>query len=274
MKPAVSNIPWSDAEDAQALQMLAELSVTDLEIAPTRFWLELRQATVKQAAAAAETLADSGVRVSAFQALLFGQPDLKVFAEDGGQACLSYLQHVCDLASAMEARGLVFGSPKNRRREDLPLADAWTKGREFFSKLGEIAAVRKVIVCVEPNPTAYGCDFLENIESAARMVEEVDSPGLALNVDMGELIMNGADVTRAITTHSALAGHFHASEPNLEPFTTNLHAHQAAAAALRQSGYEGLVSLEMKAPAGGISVVQQSLISMRDVYFPRLSHAH
>jgi sugar phosphate isomerase/epimerase len=199
--------------------------------------------------------------------LLFGQPDLLVFGVDEGAACLSYLANVCAIARWTGANALVFGSPKNRRRGALSIDEAFARGRDFFRRLGEIAAGNGVTICLEANPPRYGCDFLETVDAAAEMVAAVDSSGLKLNLDMGEMIMNGADVAHAVESYAPLAAHFHVSEPQLDPFNAERPEHALAAAALRRVNYRGLVSLEMKTPAGGLAVVNDSLHAMLRVYF-------
>ncbi len=268
MIPCISNIAWQPEDDRLAYERLGELNLPAIEVAPGRIWQDLASANEDDAQREAEFMSQRGFVLGAFQALLFGKPELLVFGPDGGAACLAWLGHLCRLAGAAGVQALVFGSPKNRRRGDLTVEQATENGADFFKRLGDLAADHGTIVCLEPNPVAYGCDFMETIDRAAAMVERVDSPGLALNVDMGELILNGADVRRAIQDYIHLAGHFHASEPNLEPFTTHPEAHATAAETLRQCGYEGLVSLEMKTPAGGWDVVEESLRAMADVYFP------
>ena len=271
MNAAVSNIAWTVADDDAAREMLAAAGVKHLEIAPTRQWPDLSLVSESEARSYAEGLQRRGFSVCAFQALLFGKPELLVFGKDDGRACVEYLARVCRLASWMGAKALVFGSPKNRTRESLSPEEAFAKGQDFFRALGDAAAAQGVVVCIEPNPAAYSCDFLQTASEAAAMVRAVNSPGIRLNLDMGELIMNGADVPKAVREFLPLAGHFHASEPMLEPFDPAREAHHAAAGVLRDAGYEGVVSLEMKTPQGGPAVVGRALHDMQHVYFAKSS---
>jgi D-psicose/D-tagatose/L-ribulose 3-epimerase len=267
MRPAVSNIAWSAADDDAAFDMLAAADVRHLEIAPTRIWPDL--ATVGEAAArdGADRIRSRGLSICGFQALLFGKPELLVFGTDEGKACLDYLAAVCRLANWMGAKALVFGSPKNRLRGALRFEEAFARAREFFRAAGDAAARQDVVICLEPNPAIYGCDFLQTAAEAAAMVEAVDSPGIRLNLDMGELIQHRSDAGQAVREFLPFAGHFHASEPMLEPFEPRREEHRQAARALEEAGYEGVVSLEMKSPAGGLSVVRQALRDMLEVYF-------
>ncbi len=268
MKPAVSNIAWPAADDEAALKMLQASGMKHIEIAPTRHWPDLTQVDESAAGGFAEKLHQQGFSICAFQALLFGKPELQVLGPDDGHACLAYLESVCRLAGWMGAKALVFGSPKNRLRGNLSHEAALTKATKFFLVLGDAAIKHKVVVCIEPNPSAYGCDFIQTANEAAALVELVNSPGIRMNLDMGELIMNGTDVGRAVEELLPYAGHFHVSEPMLEPFDSNRDAHQQAASALKKACYQGIVSLEMKSPAGGLPVVNDALQNMLRIYFP------
>lgn len=267
MKPAVSNIAWTAADDDAALDMLQAANVRDIEIAPTRYWPDLTQVDESVARSFAEKLHQRGFSICAFQALLFGKPDLQVFGPDDGRACLDYLEGVCQLAGWMGAKALVFGSPKNRLRGALSFDAAVAKASDFFRVLGDAAMKNSVIVCIEPNPSAYGCDFIQTANEAASLVKLVNTPGIRMNLDMGELIMNGASAGRTIEELLPYAGHFHVSEPMLEPFDPQREAHAQAAAVLRSANYQGVVSLEMKTPQGGLPVVNEALQNMLRVYF-------
>jgi D-psicose/D-tagatose/L-ribulose 3-epimerase len=267
MKPAVSNIAWPAADDEAALEMLQAATVRHIEIAPTRHWPDLAQVDESAARSVAEKWHARGFSICAFQALLFGKPELQVFGPDGGRACLEYLGSVCRLAGWMGAKALVFGSPKSRLRGDLPLNVSLAKAVDFFRVLGGAAMKNGVIVCIEPNPSAYGCDFIQTANEAAALVERVNSPGIKMNLDMGELIMNGAIAGRAVEELLMYAGHFHVSEPMLQPFDPKREAHLQAASALKKASYQGVVSLEMKTPQGGLPVVNEALRNMLRVYF-------
>ncbi|MDB6138178.1 MAG: hypothetical protein JWO94_1250 [Verrucomicrobiaceae bacterium] len=166
----------------------------------------------------------------------------------------------------MGAGAMVFGSPKNRMRGSLSRVEALRRAVDFFRYAGDAATAAGTVMCVEPNPAGYGGDFLLTTEEAAELVYLVDNPGVRLNLDLGELIMNQADVYRSVTDYLPLAGHFHCSEPMLAPFNIKTEAHKQAAAALKEADYQGIVSLEMKVPAGGLPAVHQAILDMRRIY--------
>lgn len=268
MKLAVSNIAWTAADDDAAYAMLRELGVQHLEIAPTRFWPDLTQVTESQARAVSADLAGKGLTVCAFQALLFGKPELQLFGADNGRALIDYTKQVCRIASWMGARALVFGSPKNRLRGELDEAAALDHACTAFREIGNFASEHGVHLCLEANPRAYGADFMTTVFEAEAVVRAINSPGIRLNFDMGEIIMNDEQIDEALTLALPVTEHFHISEPLLEPFDASRAIHRAAAAQLRSLGYNRLISVEMKTPAAGLPVVRRAIESIQQIYAP------
>ena len=266
MIPTISNIAWPLEEDAVAEAVLQELGVCSLELAPTRYWPNLAIVSETEARTCSANLHDRGFRVAAFQAVLFGQPALQVFGDNGGRDCQDYLIAVCRLAGWMGAGAVVLGSPKNRLRGHLSPSGAHTLAKDFFREVGAAAAAAGTRLCLEPNPLQYGGDFLLTAAEVADLVQAVDSPGIALNFDMGEQAMHGDDAASNILALAPLIGHFHVSEPMLAPFDRSRAAHTQAADALRAAHYTGAVSLEMKSPSGGLLKVRAALADMKAAY--------
>ena len=235
MRVGISNLAWRREEDAA---LLAKLEVDALEVAPTKLWdepLAVPAAEIASYRAAAPPIV-------ALQALLFGHPELRVF-DDSREQTLAHLRGMCDLAAELGASVLVFGSPGNRRRDGRPLELAV----DFFRELGGYAAERGLCVCVEPLPSELGTDFVTSAAEAARLVEDVASPGFGLHLDSASLHLTGEDPLEAIRTGLR---HFHASEVGFGPLGTTGVDNERCAEALRRAGYDGVVSVEMLAGEG------------------------
>ncbi len=119
--------------------------------------------------------------------------------------------------AALGAPRIVFGSPKNRDRSALTDAQTATVALSFFRRLGDIAAAHGVVICLEPNPTCYGANFMTNCGDTAQVVQQIAHPAIRMQFDTGALTINGEDPTVVLQTSAALIGHVHASEPKLLP---------------------------------------------------------
>ncbi len=259
MKLALSNIAWPRSADAEVAKAMKDAGVAGIEIAPTAIWDE----PLKAGAAARRELRTwwegRGIRIVALQALLFGHPELTVFgSEKERRATLDYLGGMMDLAASLGAVPMVFGSPRNRLVGGLDPAEAWRIAEDFFRSAGERAAERGVALCIEPNPTAYGCDFVTNTDEGVELVRRVRSTGFGLHLDGGAITLNHESAKQALSAARPWLRHFHASEPNLVPFGTGGTDHAALARALRAIGYDGWVSVEMRATENALEDVRRA----------------
>lgn len=260
MKLAVSNIAWSAAEDEAVLDLLAAQGVGEVEIAPTRLWPEWKGALPQAARDAGAAFAQRGFAVPALQSLLFGRPDLQVFGPPDNQArLLDHLAMVADLAAALGAKAMVFGSPRNRDRGDLDPATAAARAVEFFRRAGEVCAARGACLCIEPNPPVYGCNFLTRWAEAAELVERVAHPGIGLHLDTACIAMAGDDPAQAVRECRAITRHFHISEPQLGGFEQPAIDHARIGQALRETGYAGWSSIEMRRGERPMESVSQAV---------------
>jgi D-psicose/D-tagatose/L-ribulose 3-epimerase len=265
VRHAVSNIAWGPAEDEAAFGYLAEHGAAGLEIAPTRVWPDWEGAGLAAAGALRRRLDASGLACPALQAVLFGRPELQLFGTpEQRRALREHLVFVAELAAELGAGIVVFGSPKNRLRDGLPMEEAWPQAVDFFRKIGAEYELRGVRLGLEANPPEYGCDFVTRLDEARRLVREVDSPGLVLHGDAGGLILAGehASILRDVAPE---LGYYHASEPFLEPLT-GTDSHAAFGRELAAGGYDGWCSVEMRRPGPGLDHVGAALATLAACY--------
>lgn len=247
MRLAASNIAWEPGEDDAVADVLREHGFAGVEIAPSKRWDSPMDATPKQIAAYRAAWEHRGLKVVAMQALLFGRSDLQLFGSATVRRALrEYLIALVEMAHGLGAHALVFGSPKNRKRGKMSIDEANAIAVEFFREVGAVAASRGCVICIEPNPPVYDCDFINTTAEAVALCKAVASRGFKVNGDTGAMMTNGEDPARTIESSLPALVHFHASEPALAELAHEAH-HQGAAAALRAGKYDGWVSIEMRA---------------------------
>jgi D-psicose/D-tagatose/L-ribulose 3-epimerase len=268
---AISNIAWEPDEDDAIADVLRRAGVTGVELAPTKWRERPFEASAADVAAYRRSWEDRGLRVVSLQSLLFGRPDLQLFGDDATRAALSdFLRRIIDFGAALGAHALVFGSPKNRLRGTLTIAEAADIAAPFLRELGEHADQRGIAFCIEANPPEYGCDFVTTTSEAIALCARVDHPRVRINADLGGMTMAGEHVSRSIHSANDLIAHMHASEPHLVELGSAAAGadHSAAARALKEIGYGGWLSIEMRAWAGGgnVAAVQRALRLAKGCY--------
>jgi sugar phosphate isomerase/epimerase len=245
---AVSNIAWEPSDDLKITERLLAAGVNAVEVAPTKVWPDLSRVSLASGRAYGAQWERAGLPVVSAQSLLYGRPDLNLFDETRGQL-VDYLNTVTDLCVAMGATALVFGSPRNRQRGDMPFDAAHRIAVDVFGQLAEHAAASGACICLEANPQQYDADYLTRASDAAALVHAVDAPGLRLHLDTACMALAGDDGPACVTEFAPLLRHVHLSEPFLGPVGTPDQEHIAIADALHSAGYQHYVSVEMRPSA-------------------------
>ncbi|MDD3182580.1 MAG: TIM barrel protein [Alphaproteobacteria bacterium] len=247
LKLAVSNIAWDTTNEAMLFPLLRDLGVGGIEIAPTKLWPQWDAFSPSVIRAYAHKLKAEGFSIPALQAILFGKPELQLFQPDTHPDFWAHIQRVIACANELQAKVLVLGAPKNRRRGELGYETALTMATDFFGKAAELCVANDVCLGIEANPSDYSCDFATNLADAAALVNKVSNPGFRLHLDIGAIALNGGNVGEVIAKADPFV-HCHASEPQLAPLVGNTANHDQAASALAARRYDGWISIEMKEP--------------------------
>ena len=239
----MSSLAWGGAFRPDLAEQLAVLGIQGVEVAPTALTSDGSLPDVADAAGMAARWSDLGLGVSGLQSLLFGRPDLQLFDRQCWPALRERLAQTARLTSAMHGDVAVFGSPRNRLRDDLPMSTALDMAAEFFIGVAPTFEAEGVVLTLEPNPTAYGADFLTTYEQVAALASLVGSDVVRPQVDTGCLMLAGVDPAEAV--REAVPAHVHVSAPGLGPVPDPQTPHVRVREALLSGGYQGWVTLEM-----------------------------
>lgn len=256
MKLVVSNIAWTNEEEVAVAEKLQSLGVKYVEIAPTKKWADPTSAPAQEVVDYKDFWQSFGIEIVAFQSMLFSRPDLKIFESDENrQEALNYLKEFTRLANDFGAGVMVYGSPKNRQRGEMDIETANDIAIQFFREIGENAQKLGVEFCIEPNPTAYACDFVVNAQEGIDIVEEVNNQGFGLHLDIAGMTLAGDDVKESIRKAAPLLKHFHVSAPMLGQVEDREDVdYRGSAEALKEIDYQGFVSIEMRPGTEGENV--------------------
>ena len=250
MRLAVSNIGWTDAEDATILPRLRDAGVDAIEVAPGRVFADALSATIADAEAIGARYADAGLPIVSMQALLFGRPELTLFGSaDEVQPLVAHLGHIIKLAGALGCGPLVFGSPGNRKKGERSFDAARDEAVPVLRQIGAKAEAAGTVFCLEANATAYGCDFMTKLAEAGAVAAAVSHPGVGQVVDTGNMMMmeEAPDAIRAIAPHIR---HVHVSAPQLGPVAAHAAFVGQVIPVLDDLGYNSVVTLEMRPGEG------------------------
>lgn len=269
MNLAISNIAWDSADDDAIANVMWELGVKAVEVAPTKICPAPLTASPSEVDEYRRWWESRSIKVAAMQALLFGKGDLSIFASPDKRAeTLEYLYGIIRIGGRLGAKALVFGSPKNRKAGGLKAAETDAIAVPFFRSLGEEAVKNGLYFCIEPNAPQYDCDWITNSIEGLDLVKKIDHPGVGLHLDAACMTLSGEDPVKAIGKAAKWLRHFHISEPWLVAIGSGGVDHAAFAYALSESGYSGHLSIEMKAnsPGSCVESVRGAIERVWEVY--------
>ena len=109
--------------------------------------------------------------------------------------------------------------------------------------MAEYACAHGTVIGIEANPAIYETNYITTTQQALRLIREVGSDGLRLNLDIGTMLANQekADILSGAVKYIQ---HVHVSEPFLK--TVMPHPlHGEVFRILKQENYQGYISVEM-----------------------------
>lgn len=248
MRLAISNIAWDVSEDEDVVKLLHKFQVDAIDVAPGKYFPVPAKANAEEIRKVKHWWYERGIEITGMQALLFGTTGLNVFGPaEVKDAMLDHLSAVCRIGAGLGATRLVFGSPGNRNRVGLSDEQALEQAVSFFRRLGDIAQAQGIVMCLEPNPTRYGANFMTSSAETAHVVNCVGHPAVRMQLDTGALTINGEAAETVLAEYAHLIGHVHASEPDLVPLGDGGTNHQLLHEILSRYLPNHVVSVEMVA---------------------------
>jgi len=149
------------------------------------------------------------------------------------------------VASKLNVKILVFGSPKNRKKNDMTYNKALNIAISFFKEIGDYAYSNNVTLCIEPNAKLYDCDFITNSIEGRELVLGVGSEGFKLHLDVGCMQMEEENVLECIKNNLDILKHIHFSAPELKSLMTNDKIKYNELYQQIIKIYDGKISIEM-----------------------------
>jgi len=127
-----------------------------------------------------------------------------------------YLQELIHFCADLGGKILSHGSPKQRTiQKGWNSEDGWKRARETFESCLLTAEERGITYCIEPL-TRSNTNFINTIEEALRLIEEIDHPNFQMLVDCRSAQANEGSAAEAV--RKALASghlrHVHLNDVN------------------------------------------------------------
>lgn len=247
MKFAVCNELFEGWDFDRVCRFVKSAGYDGIEVAPFTLAPRITDLSTGQIAALRGQADDAGVEILGLHWLLAKTEGMHLTSPDpevrnGLSAYLVALARAC---RGLGGHLMVFGSPKQRSLTagvDPGQAFAWAA--DLFRGVMPAVSDLGVTICMEPLSTAE-TDFITTCEDGARLVEAVGHPNFVLHLDVKAMSSEPTPVPDLVATYGSVAGHFHANDANLRGPGFGDTDFVPIFRALRASGYDKWVSVEV-----------------------------
>jgi len=171
--------------------------------------------------------------------------------------------YFCDLVRFCADLGghfIVVGSPKQRNVvEGVSYAQAWEWATHTFRDAVKLAEDKAVTLCFEPLAPVE-TNFINTAEEAVRFVRQLDSPSFKIILDVKAMCSMNKPIPQIIRESWPDFAYFHANDANMKGPGFGEVDFNPIAAALKEVGYTGYVSVEVfKFEEGPEAIATRSL---------------
>ena len=247
MKFAICNETWQGEAFPAVCDQIAAAGYDGVEIAPFTLNDDPRELTVRDAEKIGETARAAGLEIVGLHWLLVKPEGLHITTPDDlvRQQTVAFGQQLAKLCAAMGGKVMVWGSPNQRNLEDnWNYDEAFKRAADVLRDVAETAWSLDVQIAVEPL-SPKETNFLQTAAETAKLIDEVDHDGCQLHLDVKAMSSESDSIPTIIDQFQDYTVHVHANDPNLRGPGFGDVDFVPIAAALKDSNYDGYVSVEV-----------------------------
>jgi sugar phosphate isomerase/epimerase len=244
---AICNEIFRDWKLTETFAYAAKAGYDAIEIAPFTIAHEVTKITSGQRQEIRHLSQKHGLPISGIhwvlaqtEGLHLTHPDVRV-----RERTSSYLCQLVTFCADIGGRFMIVGSPKQRSLLDGVRAEqGWDWATAAFGDPIRCAEERGVTVCFEPlAPTET--NFINTAAEAIRFTQQFKSPNFKIILDVKAMSSEAKSIPAIIKESWPHFAYFHANDKNLKGPGFGEIDFKPIAAALKQTGYAGFVSVEV-----------------------------
>lgn len=248
MKFGICNELFENWDFEDVCKSAKAIGYDGLEIAPFTLAPLITCVSIARRAELKRIMADNGLECIGLHWLLAKTEGFYLTTPDTNvrQKTLDYLKELVKCTHDLGGSIMVFGSPK--QRDLLPGGSpeqALGFAEDVFSRLTQSLENAGVTLCLEPLAPSE-TNFLNTIDQANELIDRVDHPNFRLHLDVkAQSSEQGTTVPDLWLKHGSKARHAHAQDINLKGPGMGSVAFGPIVNALKKSGYQGYLSVEV-----------------------------
>lgn len=247
MQFGICNEIFKDWKIEEVFNYCAKLGYDAVEVAPftlAKYVTEISPARRAEIRAAA---AKAGVAISGIHWVLVQADGMYLTSPDAAtrERTAQYFCDLVDFCADIGGKVIVVGSPKQRNLQDgVTPEQGWRWAQEVFRPAVRVGEQRGVTICFEPLP-AEDTNFVNTAEEAVRFTRELGSANFKVILDVRAMSHEAKPVPQILRESWGAFAYVHANDKNLKGPGFGAVDFGPIAAALREVGYDGVVSVEV-----------------------------
>lgn len=269
MKFCICNEIFKDWKLADIFSYAGRIGYEAVEIAPFTIADSVTQISAAQRKEIREAAAQGKVEIAGIHWVLVKPEGLYMNHTDRAirEKTATYFVDLVDFCADIGGKVMVVGSPKQRNvLPGVKFEQAWEWAQETFRRSVKRAEERNVIICMEPLAPVE-TNFINTAVDALRFTGQVNSKNFKIILDVKAMCSEAKPIPQIIRESWPDFAHFHANDKNLKGPGFGDVDFRPIAAALKQVGYRGYVSVEVfNFEEGPEAIATRSLEYMKKVW--------
>lgn len=269
MKFGVCNEIFQGWEIEAVMAYAAGIGYDGIELAPFTLARTVTEISPARRRQIRDSAARLGIEICGFHWLLARTEGLHLSHLDCAvrERTGKYLCALVDCCADFGGKVLVLGSPQQRNiLSGVTPEQAWEWATVTVTDAVRRAEERAVVLCLEPLAPAE-TNFINSAAQAIRFVQQFNSPAMQIVLDVKAMCAEPGPIPEIIRQSWPRFAHFHANDSNLKgPGFGNVD-YRPIAAALKEVGYAGYISVEVfQFEEGPEEIATRSLEYLRKVF--------
>jgi sugar phosphate isomerase/epimerase len=269
MKFGICNETFQNWKIDDVFNACARIGYDAVEVAPFTLAKYVTDIPTAERTRIRQAAASAGIAISGIHWVLVQAEGMYLTSPDAATRTRT-ANYFCDLAhfcADLGGKVIVVGSPKQRSLlPGVTLDQAWAWATDVFRPSVKAAAERGVTICFEPLP-AEDTDFINTAADAVRFTRQLESPNFKVILDVRAMSWEDRPVPDIIRACKGDFAYVHANDKNLKGPGFGDVDFRPIAAALKDVGYGGTVSVEVfKYDEGAEVIATKSLEYLKRVF--------
>jgi sugar phosphate isomerase/epimerase len=269
MKFAICNEIFQGWKIEDTLMYAAKVGYAGVEIAPFTLANSVNDISPSERRKIRETAARHGIEIAGIHWVLVKPEGLYINHPDRSirERTADYFCDLVDFCADLGGTRMVVGSPKQRNvMLGVSPEQAWDWAASTFRNAVAQAEQREVTICFEPLAAAE-TNFINTAAEALQFVQQVPSPRFKIILDVKAMCSESKPIPQIIRESWPHFAHFHANDRNLKGPGFGDVDYKPIAAALKEVGYQGFVSVEVfNFDEGAEAIAARSLAYLERVF--------